>query len=155
MKIRLLISGKIENKNADALAELYLKRIKHYLPITVEIIKPEKIKSLSKAEILNREAAKFMERLKESDFSVVMDKDGKQIMSEDFSEFFVRLAGQSTKQITFVVGGPLGLSPNAKMKANQILSFSKMTFPHELAIVMLLEQIYRAQSILRGEKYHK
>jgi 23S rRNA (pseudouridine1915-N3)-methyltransferase len=155
MKIRLLISGKIDNKNADALAELYLKRIKHYLPITVEIIKPEKIKSLSSAEILNREGAKFLERLKESDFTIVMDKDGKQIMSEDFSKLFIRLAGQSTKQITFIVGGPLGLSSKVKLKANQNLSFSKMTFPHELAIVMLLEQIYRAQSILRGEKYHK
>ena len=58
MKIRLLIAGKIENKNADALAELYLKRIKHYLPISIEIIKPEKIKSLSNADILNREGQK-------------------------------------------------------------------------------------------------
>lgn len=155
MKIRLLIVGKIENKNADALAELYLKRIKHYLPISMKIIKPEKIKSLSDTEVLNREGLKFLEKIIVSDYTVVMDKGGKQFTSEEFAKLFNKLAGQSTKQITFVIGGPLGLSDDVKKKANQLLSFSKMTFPHELAFVMLLEQIYRAQTILKGEKYHK
>ena len=155
MKIRVLIAGKIENKNTDALAELYLKRIKHYLPITIDIIKPEKIKSLSAVEVINREGQKFLENLNASDFAFILDKDGRQYSSQEFSKIFTRLAGQSTKQITFVVGGPLGLSEDVKTRANEILAFSKMTFPHELAIVMLLEQIYRAQSILRGEKYHK
>ncbi len=152
---RLLIAGKIDNKNADALAQVYLKRIKHYLPVSIELIKPEKIKSLSDAEILNREGQKFLEKINSADHTIVMDKHGKQFTSEEFAKFFNQLAGQSTKQITFVIGGPLGLSDDVKKKADQRLSFSKMTFPHELAFVMLLEQIYRAQSILKGEKYHK
>jgi 23S rRNA (pseudouridine1915-N3)-methyltransferase len=155
MKIRLLIAGKIENQNADALAQVYLKRIKHYVPISIDIIKPEKMKSLSDAEILNREGQKFLQKISSSDYTAVMDKGGKQITSNEFAKLFNRLAGQSTKQITFVIGGPLGLSDDVKKKADQLLSFSKMTFPHELAFVMLLEQIYRAQSILKGEKYHK
>ena len=84
MKIRILIAGKIENKNADALVELYLKRIKHYLPITVETIKPEKIKSLSDEQVLYREGQKFMEKLYTSDYTVVMDKEGKQYSSAAF-----------------------------------------------------------------------
>lgn len=155
MKIRILIAGKTENKNADALAELYLKRIKHYLPITIDMIKPEKIKSLSDAEILSREGQKFLDKIAPSDYTVILDKDGKQKTSEAFSNLFNQLASQSTKQICFIIGGPLGLSDEIKKKANYQLSFSKMTFPHELAFVMLLEQIYRAQTILKGEKYHK
>ena len=155
MKIRLLIVGKIKNKNTDALAELYLERIKHYLPIMVEIIKPEKIKNLPDAEILHREGQQILPKLFNSDYNVILDKDGKQLASTEFAHLFNRLAGQSTKQITFVIGGPLGLSGTIKKKGNQLLSFSRMTFPHELASVILLEQIYRAQSILKGEKYHK
>jgi len=155
MKIRLLIAGKIDNKSADALAELYIKRIQHYLPIAVEMIKPEKIKSLSDMEILDREGQKFLDKLISTDYNIVLDKNGKQLTSEGFAGLFNQLAGQSTKQITFIIGGPLGLPEQVKNKANQLVSFSKMTFPHELAIVLLLEQIYRAQSILKGEKYHK
>ena len=155
MKIRLLIVGKIENAHADALAELYLKRIKHYIPITVEVIKPEKIKKLSDSQVMDREGEKIINRLFKSDYNVIMDKEGKQFSSMEFSHLFNRLAGQSTKQITFVIGGPLGLADSVKRRADHVLSFSKMTYPHELAAVLLLEQIYRAQSILRGEKYHK
>ncbi len=155
MNIRLLIAGKIDNKNADALAALYLKRIKHYVPITVDIIKPEKIKSLSDTQVLDREGKRFLEKLNPSDYTVVLDKAGKQITSEEFAQFFNRMAGQSIKQITFIIGSPLGLSDDVKAKADHLLSFSPMTFPHELACVLLLEQIYRAQSILKGEKYHK
>ena len=96
-----------------------------------------------------------MEKINASDYNIVLDKDGKQFSSVDFSQLFIQLARQSTKQITFVIGGPLGLADEVKKKAGQLLSFSKMTFPHELAAVLLLEQIYRAQSILKGEKYHK
>lgn len=155
MNIRLLIAGKIENNNADALSVLYLKRINRYLPITVDVIKPEKLKSLSDNQVLEREGKRFLDKLNLSDYTVVLDKDGRQFTSEEFAQFFNRMAGYSAKQITFIIGSPLGLADEVKEKADQLLSFSKMTLPHEFACVLLLEQIYRAQSILKGEKYHK
>jgi len=155
MKIKILTVGELENPHLDALADLYLKRIRHYLPIAMESIKPERIKNLSDEEIRHREAEKLYDKWGESDYHVALAESGKPFTSVDVATFFNRLMGQSIKNLTFIVGGPLGLSKDLLLKANQVLSLSKMTMPHEFAAVFLLEQMYRAQTILHGGKYHK
>ena len=107
------------------------------------------------AELLKREGEKILAKLFTADYNVVWDTAGKQFTSKEFADFFNRLAVQRVKQTTFIIGGPLGIATEIQKKADVRLSLSKMTFPHELAAVMLLEQIYRAHTILRGEHYHK
>ncbi len=133
----------------------YQKRIKRYLPINIITIKPEKIKSLSNAEILKREGERIQEKLNQGDTVIVMDKSGKMQSSKQLAAAFEKMVLGRNRNLVFIIGGPLGLDEAVKKRADQIWSFSKMTFPHELAAVMLLEQIYRVQTIRRGEKYHK
>ena len=154
MKIRLLTVGPIENPNLRAIGELYVQRIRHYLPIHLENIKQEKIKSLSPGEILGREATALRKKYQNGERRYILDASGTQYTSEKFAGLFQNLANQGMKQVTFVIGGPIGLADDIK-KRDQRLSLGKMTLPHELAAVLLLEQIYRSQTIIRGEKYHK
>lgn len=155
MKIQLIIVGKIENSCLGALADIYLRRITNYAQVELVPIKPEKIKNLSDSEILQREGRKILAKVSESDFVMLLDREGAHYTSEEFSQVFERLAMASRKRIVLLLGGPLGIAAAVKRRADDIISLSKMTFPHELAAVMVLEQIYRAFSILRGEKYHK
>lgn len=154
LKIRLLTVGKIENEYTRALAETYRKRIEHYAAFDWEIVKPEKIKTLTPAEILAREAQRIEQKVDAKGKTILLDKDGSQYSSEELAAFLENASG-SGKRITFVIGGPWGISENVKKNAALSLSLSKMTFPHELATVMLLEQLYRALSLRKGEKYHK
>lgn len=155
MKIYILTVGKPETKPYAQLCELYLKRLKKYAPVSLESVKPEKIKSKSDQEIISAESERLLERLEVNEFVIVLDKAGKSMSSENFARLFNKLAQQSIKRITLVIGGPLGLDNRIRQRADRLLSFSPMTFPHELALTMLLEQVYRAQTILRGGKYHK
>lgn len=155
MKIRILTVGKPETKSYAQLCDLYLKRIAKYAPVSLESVKPEKIKSKSDQEIISDESERLLEKLETNEYVIVLDKAGKTMSSENFARLFNKLAQQSVKRVTFVIGGPLGFDDSIRQRADRLLSFSPMTFPHELALTMLLEQIYRAQTILRGGKYHK
>ena len=155
MKIRILTVGDIENRNIQHLVDMYLKRLKHYMPTRVQSVKAEKLKQTADSQVLEQEGARLLKQLSDIDYTIVLDKTGKQHTSEEFAQLFNQLARRSIKQVTFVIGGPIGLSDQVKQKADLLLSFSKMTFPHELSAALLTEQLYRAQSILAGEKYHK
>ena len=154
MKIRVLTVGKIENRNLRELSELYLKRIAHYVPIRMDSVRSSKMNA-SAGQIKRDEASRLLKKLSDDEFLVVLDSSGKEMTSEAFAHFIEQHALQSTPRITFLIGGPLGLDESVRAKARQKLSLSKMTLPHELAVVVLLEQIYRAMTIWRGEKYHK
>ncbi len=155
MKIHILTVGKIENRNIQHLVDMYIKRLQHYIPTVLQSIKAEKLKNVADSQILDQEGNRLLEKMKNSDFIIVLDKSGKQQTSKEFALLFNQLAQRRIKQVTFIIGGPIGLSDKVKQQANLLLSFSKMTFPHELSAVLLTEQLYRAQSILAGEKYHK
>jgi 23S rRNA (pseudouridine1915-N3)-methyltransferase len=155
VKIKIQLVGKIENHNYSELSTLYLGRIKHYLPIGIEFVKSEKISSLSSKEIISREGNKLLKKLSQNEYVCALDRKGKNQSSQEFALFFQSLQNQSKKQITFVIGGPLGLSDMVLKRANSIVSLSKMTFAHELSAIIILEQIYRTMNILHGGKYHK
>lgn len=140
MKIKIITVGKLSLKPVGELVREYSKRLAHYSPMEMVTV--------SSVE-------KGLEKLQATDFIVLLDAAGRSFSSEDLARWVEEKQVRSTKQIVFVVGPAEGFSREAKEKANLLLSLSKMTLQHELALVVLLEQLYRAFTILKGEPYHK
>lgn len=140
MKLQIFSVGKWSLKPALILAEEYAKRISHYLPI--------EIKNFKSLEIC-------LKQKQAGDFWIFLDAKGKSFTSEDFARWIENQKMGPKKTLAFLIGPAEGFSAEAKVKADFILSLSNMTLQHELALVVLLEQIYRASTILRGEPYHK
>lgn len=140
MKLTMITIGKPRSKEIVALAEKYSSRIAHYANFELLHLKDEK-QALSK--------------IKPQDFVVVLDERGKILASTEFANFIGRHQTQGTKHIVFFIGGENGVEDGLRRRANFVLSLSRLTFPHELALVILLEQVYRAFSIIKGEPYHR
>jgi len=134
---------------------MYMQRLAHYSPVTLEYVKAEKIAGQPDALIMQNEAERLLKKTAPQDFIIALDKNGVGYTSEEFARFFEQKMLHGSKAIAFLIGGPLGLAPEALKKADMQLSLSAMTFAHELALTLLLEQLYRAFTIIRGEKYHK
>lgn len=159
MKITVIAVGKIKEKfYRDAVAE-YEKRLSRYCKL--EIIQVEDEKTPDKAgtsldeAVRRKEAERILKYIREDAYVVVLDIQGKAYDSEDFAEQIDRLATRGVSHVQFVIGGSLGLHEEVNKKADLTVSFSKMTFPHQLMRVILLEQVYRAYRIINGEPYHK
>lgn len=147
MKIKILAVGKVKEKYyKEALAE-YIKRLSRYTK--TEITEIDEILGDNELE---KEAKEILPRL--SGYVVVLDKDGQNLSSEEFAEKIDKIKN-TVSEITFVIGGSIGLDESIKNKADLVLSFGAETLPHSLARVLLTEQIYRAFNILEGGKYHK
>lgn len=154
MKIKILTVGKPSDPNYQRLCADYLGRISHYTPIEHLFVRPPK-GGLPVAEILAREEELLLARIGRQEWCVVLDSRGDGCDSLDFSRFLNRqlLGGQKT--VLFCLGGAFGLGDKIMQRADQRLSLSRLTMAHELALTVLLEQIYRGFTILRGERYHK
>lgn len=159
MTIRILCVGKIKEAfYRDAIAEL-MKRMGRYA--TTEIIEvaeekaPEGLSQAEKEQILANEGERLLGKTDERDHIIALCIEGKKLTSEAFAAHIrtAMLAGQS--RIVFIIGGSFGLHPSVKRRADMLISFSDMTFPHQLFRVMLAEQIYRAFKINNNEPYHK
>lgn len=156
MKLHLLFVGKTAFPELESAIDRYLSRLRHYIPTEIHVIKPEKITdSISVETVKEREAARILRLYDSRDYLVAWDQKGRQVTSEGFAQFWKGLPANGHSGVWMVLGGPVGLSHSVIQKAQSTLSFSKMTFPHDLARLMLVEQLYRAFSILRGEPYHK
>ena len=158
MKITIISVGKIKEKYLNDAINEYEKRISKFAEVDNIVLPDEPISdNASKAienQIIDTESKRIIKAIPKNSFVVVLDILGKQLDSVDFSkkidDFFSR-----SSNIVFIIGGSLGLSDELKNMANYRLSFSKMTFPHMLMKVILLEQVYRSFKILNNEKYHK
>lgn len=158
MKINIVCVGKIKEKYfTDAIAE-YVKRLKKYVDIKIIEVADEKCpENLSIAEELavkSKEGKAIIKNLGDS-FVVALDIKGKEMGSVELSEFLQNKMVSGISSFVFVIGGSLGLSEEVVKRADFRLSFSPMTFPHQLMRVILLEQLYRTQRILKNEPYHK
>jgi len=155
MKIRIFYIGK-DKKNHQAQAEqLYLDRIKHYMPIEIIQIKPGKYSSsLSASEIKDKEEKLFEKALGTDSRVVLLDEGGKLLDSKKFAKFVETQTSMGGKTINFIIGGAYGFSHSMKQKYKTIISLSPLTFAHHLARVILVEQLYRAMTILNNEPYH-
>ncbi len=153
MKIKLMWIGKTNEKYLKEGIEIYLKRLKHYCTISTHEIKDVK-KFSTKEDLKIKEGQAFLEQIQPSDFVVLLDEKGKQKTSIEFSNFFEHHQNVGTKSLIFIIGGAFGFSKELYQRSNLMLSLSKMTFSHQMIRVFFYEQVYRAFTILRNEKYH-
>ena len=150
--IKLITVGTIKEKYLKDAIEEYTKRIKKYTNLELIEVKDEGLVEESKAIVL--EAEKIKKHLSPRDYIITMEIEGKQLTSEEFSEKLNQIQIENSN-IVFIIGGSYGLSDEIKQMSKLHLSFSKMTFPHQLFRVLLLEQIYRCYRILNNESYDK
>jgi len=132
----------------------FQKRLQRYCPLRIKIVKERKGKLADQVRI-EGEGRDLLQQVEAKSFLVVLDRTGSQVSSEAFSALFQQWQGQNRKSVSFLIGGALGVSAEVLAAANMVLSLSLMTFTHEMARLLLLEQIYRAHTILAGTKYHK
>lgn len=159
MKITLITVGKIKEKYLrDAIAE-YTKRLSKYCKL--EIIEvadektPDNASETVEEQIRNKEGERILKNVKDDAYVITLEILGKQLTSEQLADKIDTLGIQGTSHIVFIIGGSIGLGQDVLKRSNYSLSFSKMTFPHQLMRVILLEQIYRSYRIINGEPYHK
>jgi 23S rRNA (pseudouridine1915-N3)-methyltransferase len=146
--------GKLKGWAADGCDD-YLGRLRRYFPVEVAEVPEADMNRLSEGEVLAAESERLLKRIPTSAYVIALDREkGEQVSSEDLSRKLVSLGVSGRSHVAFVLGGPLGLSEEILRHADERLSFGKITLPHALARVVLLEQLYRAVKIERGEKYH-
>ncbi len=134
----------------------YLKRLKRFVSCKWTEVKPVRItKSTSDEEVIRKEGENILAKTEPGDYMIALDKSGKQYSSKGFASMLKKLSVENRGRVCFVIGGPLGLSKDVLKRADHILSISKMTLTHEMARLILTEQIYRAFTIIEGHKYHK
>ena len=150
--IKIITVGSIKEKYLKDALDEYTKRIKKYTNLEIIEVKDEGLVEPTKSLILEEE--KILKHINDKDYIITLEIEGKELTSEEFAEKLDKITLESST-ITFIIGGSYGLSQNIKDKAKFHLSFSKMTFPHQLFRVLLLEQIYRAFKINNNESYHK
>ncbi|HEL9645516.1 23S rRNA (pseudouridine(1915)-N(3))-methyltransferase RlmH [Streptococcus suis] len=159
MKIKLITVGKLkENYLKDGIAE-YAKRLGRFSKFEMIEVADEKTPDRSsqaeKDQILKKEAERITSKIGERDYVIVLAIEGKQYASEEFSQLLSDVTVKGYSDISFVIGGSLGLDPKIKKRANILISFGKLTLPHQLMRLVLVEQIYRAFMIHQGSPYHK
>ena len=155
MKLKLIFTGKTEEDYLIKGCSIYEKRLKNYLPTEVLVIPALKnTKSLSMELQKQKEGELILKQIENADFVVLMDEKGKELRSVEFADFFQQKMNSGIKNLVLVIGGPYGFSADVYARANQKIALSKMTFSHQMVRLILLEQCYRAMSILRNEPYH-
>ncbi len=159
MKITLITVGKIKEKYLkDAIAE-YSKRLSRYCKLEIVEVADEKTPDNAsdtvEDAIRDKEGERIQKYIKEDAYVITLEIGGKMLTSEELSEKIEKLGVQGTSHIIFIIGGSIGLGKEVLKRSDYALSFSKMTFPHQLMRVILLEQIYRSYRIMNHEPYHK
>lgn len=155
MKITLLSVGKTSFDYLDKGVSIYLDRLKHYLPVeSKELPYPKLGKNADQKSVKKAEGELLLKEFQSSDFVVLLDENGKEMNSLDFSEFLQKRMNSGVKNCFFVIGGAYGFSEEVYFRADQKISLSKMTFSHQMVRLFALEQIYRGMTILKGEPYH-
>ena len=159
MKIKVVTVGKLKEKYLkDGIAE-YIKRISRFAKLEmIELTDektPDKASELENQKILETEGERILSKVGERDFVVVLAIEGKTFSSEEFSKQLEQASIKGYSTLTFIIGGSLGLAPVVKNRANLSVSFGRLTLPHQLMRLVLVEQIYRAFTIQQGSPYHK
>lgn len=155
MKTTLVLVGKTEEKYLIEACGIYVDKLSHYIDFDMVVIPALKnTKALSPAMVKEKEGELILKQIQPADYVVLLDEKGAMLTSVEFSTFFQQRQLSSIKQLKFVIGGAYGFSADVYVRKNQLLSLSKMTFSHQMVRLIFLEQLYRAQTILRNEPYH-
>lgn len=159
MKIKLICVGKIKEKFYVEAIKEYSKRLGAYTSLEIVEVPdektPDKASEAINLQIKEKEGNAILSKIKPTDFVMLLDLRGKMYSSEELSELVEKYMIEGKSEFVFIIGGSLGVSDAVKKRANTMISFSKMTFPHQLMRVIFLEQIYRAFKIMHHEPYHK
>ena len=155
-KIKIIV---VDHTRSPFLKEgevFYLNRLRKYIQVEWVKVKPVKIsQGGSEQKILALEGERITQRLGQNDYSVCLDRSGNQYDSERLAAWLDSLLNRAEQWVSFIIGGPLGLSKDILHRSREVLSLSQFTLTHEMSRLILLEQLYRAFTILRGQKYHK
>ena len=159
MNITIVSVGKVKEKYLRDGIEEYRKRLTRYCNIDLIEVPdekaPETLSPKEEAQVKEKEGQAILKHIKDNSYVIALAINGKQLSSEELSDFIADRALSGDSSLVFVIGGSLGLSSEVLSRADYKLSFSKMTFPHQLMRMILLEQVYRGYRIIKGEPYHK
>ena len=156
MNIKIIALGKIKEKFLKEGIDEFLKRLTPYASVEILELSPIEIKDENLTQkVLDQEGEKILSHIKPQSFVITMEIKGKMLSSEEFAQKIEDLTNDGVSEIVFVIGSSCGISPNVSARANFKMSMSKMTFLHQFARLILIEQIYRAFKIIKGETYHK
>ena len=156
MKLRFIWAGSHADKEFAEATERYLNRIKHFFPIEVTNVRPERGRqNATDVSIMRAQSARLLAAIPDRGHTIVLDERGQALDSLKFARLLERLTIDSPNGVNFVLGGDVGLDETVKRRADQLLSLSAMTLPHQIARIVLLEQIYRACTLMRNIPYHK
>jgi 23S rRNA (pseudouridine1915-N3)-methyltransferase len=159
LKIKIITVGKLKEKYLVQGINEYLKRLQKYAKVEIIELADEKApENLSEAEMLqvkNKEGERILAKISDQEYVFALAINGKQYSSEEFSKEIEQLGINGKSQLAFVIGGSLGLSEEVLKRSQKQISFGRLTYPHQLMRLVLVEQIYRGFRIMRGEPYHK
>jgi 23S rRNA (pseudouridine1915-N3)-methyltransferase len=159
MRITIIGVGKIKERFFEEAISEYVKRLSKYCKLSIIEIPdekaPEKLSTSQMKIVKDKEGDRILQKVKDTDYVICLEIEGKSLSSEELSSLIDKIGIDGNSDVTFIIGGSLGLSKNVLNRANFKLSFSRMTFPHQLMRVIALEQIYRAFKISGNEPYHK
>jgi len=156
MKIQLIFVGKTREPYLREGIEDFLARLRRYLPVEVKIVRAERLtRDDQAARVVSTESGRVAAAVPDQSHLVVLDRLGRQFSSVSLARWWRKLEREGCRKLCFAVGGVLGFTDELRSQAQTLLSLSKMTLTHEMSRLILLEQLYRARTIMRGEKYHK
>ena len=153
MRMEIWAIGKLKQRDLQASIDQYLRRLRQYQPVSLEEI-TVKARSTHAALLRKAESEKILGRLTEGDFLILMDEEGQKLSSVEFADFMQQCMMQTATRLVFLIGGAYGFDPAVYERSQQRISLSSMTFPHDLARLITVEQLYRAFSILHNSPYH-
>ena len=155
MNIKILAVGKTDNTNLQMLIEEYSKRLSFYIKFDLEIIQDIKnVKNFSENQQKEKEGALLLSKINAQDELILLDENGHDFTSVHFSDYLQKKMNSGIKTLVFVIGGPYGFSDAVYKKAKGKIALSKMTFSHQMVRLFVVEQVYRAFTILKNEPYH-
>ena len=155
MNIELVVVGKTDMKEVEALVAMYSKRLNHYVKFAITTLADVRnTRKLSESEQKRLEGEQILKLISDSDHLMLLDEHGAELRSIEFADMLQRRMSAGTKRLIFVIGGPYGFSDAVYQRANSKLSLSKMTFSHQIVRAIFTEQLYRAFTILKNEPYH-
>ena len=156
LKIKIVVVDRTRSAFLKEGELFYLKRLRYYVPVDWVEVKPVRIlKGRHEDEMIEAEGETITRKISPRDFLVALDRKGDQLDSVELAQWLEPLGHHAPSGVVFLIGGPLGLSGALLKRAQKVLSLSRLTLTHEMSRLLLLEQLYRAFTILNGEKYHK
>jgi 23S rRNA (pseudouridine1915-N3)-methyltransferase len=155
MELLLVMIGKTDKPYVDEGVKEYFRKLKHYIKFCTEIIPGLKnAAALSPIQQNQKEGEAILSKLRNDDYTVLLDEIGKQYTSVEWAGFLQKKFNSNPRRLVFIIGGPYGFSEAVYKRANEKISLSKMTFSHQMVRLFFVEQLYRAMTILKGEPYH-